>query len=225
MTGVWDRPVERATRLLLGLVLFGLALATLVQADLGLDPWNVFTQGLARQIGLSLGQTTVIVSVLLLLLWIPLGERPGVGTIANALIVGPVVDAGLAIIPAPDQLAGQVAYMVAAIVGTAIATGLYVGAGWGPGPRDGLMTGLAARGVPIAFARAGHRDHGADRRLVPRGHRRRGHRGVRVDDRPAREGGAPPARGAAGGARAAIASSSAYVARWLWLIATGVVLL
>ena len=116
MTGAWDRPVERATRLLLGLVLFGLALATLVEADLGLDPWNVFTQGLARQIGLSLGQTTVIVSLALLLLWIPLGERPGLGTIANALIVGPVVDFGLAIIPAPDQLAGQVAYMVVAIV-------------------------------------------------------------------------------------------------------------
>jgi uncharacterized membrane protein YczE len=151
----WDRPVERATRLLLGLVLFGLSLATLVKADLGLDPWNVFTQGLARQIGLTLGQTTVIVSVLLLVVWIPLGERPGLGTIANALIVGPVVDGGLAIIPAPDQLAGQVAYMVLAIVGTAIATGLYVGAGWGPGPRDGLMTGLARRGVPIALARAG----------------------------------------------------------------------
>jgi uncharacterized membrane protein YczE len=151
----WDRPVERATRLLLGLVLFGLALATLVKADLGLDPWNVFTQGLAHQIGLTLGQTTVIVSVLLLLVWIPLGERPGLGTIANALVVGPVVDLGLEIIPAPDQLAGQIAYMVLAIVGTAIATGLYVGAGWGPGPRDGLMTGLARRGVPIAVARAG----------------------------------------------------------------------
>lgn len=155
MTGAWDRPLERSLRLLLGLVLFGLALATLVKADLGLDPWNVFTQGLARQLDLSLGQTTVIVSVLILLVWIPLGERPGVGTIANALIVGPVVDLGLAIIPAPDRLAGQVGYMVAAIVGTGIASGLYIGAGWGPGPRDGLMTGLAARGVPIAVARAG----------------------------------------------------------------------
>ena len=155
MTGAWDRPVERATRLLLGLVLFGLALATLVEADLGLDPWNVFTQGLARQIDLSLGQTTVIVSVLLLLVWIPLGERPGLGTIANALVVGPVVDLGLAIIPAADGLPSQVAYMAVAIAGTAVATGLYVGAGWGPGPRDGLMTGLAARGVPIAVARAG----------------------------------------------------------------------
>jgi uncharacterized membrane protein YczE len=155
MTGAWDRPVERATRLLLGLVLVGLALAALVEADLGLDPWNVFTQGLARQLGLSLGQTTVIVSLAVLLVWFPLGQRPGLGTIANALIVGPVIDLGLAIIPAPGGLAGQVAYMVVAIVGTAIATGLYVGAGWGPGPRDGLMTGMAARGVPIAVARGG----------------------------------------------------------------------
>ena len=155
MTGAWDRPVQRAVRLLVGLVLFGLALATLVKADLGLDPWNVFTQGLARQIDLSLGQTTVIVSVLLLGVWIPLGERPGLGTVANALIVGPVVDAGLAVIPVAHGLAAQVAFMVAAIACTAIATGLYVGAGWGPGPRDGLMTGLAAKGVPIAWARAG----------------------------------------------------------------------
>ena len=197
MTGAWDRPVERATRLLLGLVLFGLALATLVKADLGLDPWNVFTQGLARQIGLSLGQTTVIVSVLLLLLWIPLGERPGLGTIANALIVGPVVDFGLEIIPAPDQLAGQVAYMVVAIVGTAIATGLYVGAGWGPGPRDGLMTGLAARGVPIAVARAG-----LEITVLIVGWFLGGTVGVAtvafaVDDRPAREDRAAPAGGQA----------------------------
>ena len=155
MAGAWDRPVERATRLLLGLVLVGLALAALVEADLGLDPWNVFTQGLARQLGLSLGQTTVIVSLAVLLVWFPLGQRPGLGTIANALIVGPVIDLGLAIIPAPGRLAGQVAYMVVAIVGTAIATGLYVGAGWGPGPRDGLMTGMAARGVPIDVARGG----------------------------------------------------------------------
>jgi uncharacterized membrane protein YczE len=141
--------------LLLGLVLFGLALAALVKADLGLDPWNVLTQGVSRHAGLSLGALTVIISLLLLALWIPLGQRPGVGTIANALVVGPVLDFGLAEIPAPHGLAGRVTYMVAAIVGTAIATGLYVGAGWGPGPRDGLMTGLAAKGVPIAWGRAG----------------------------------------------------------------------
>jgi uncharacterized membrane protein YczE len=153
--GAWDRPAERAARLLAGLVLFGLAMAVLVKADLGLDPWNVFQQGVAEQTGLTLGQVTVIVSLLLLALWVPLGQRPGLGTIANALIVGPVLDVGIAILPAPGGLAAQVAYMVAAIAGTAVATGLYVGAGWGPGPRDGLMTGLAARGIPLARARAG----------------------------------------------------------------------
>jgi uncharacterized membrane protein YczE len=155
VSGAWDRPLERSGRLLAGLVLFGLALALLVEADLGLDPWTVFNQGVARHTGLSLGTITVIVSVLLLGVWIPLRQRPGVGTVANALIVGPVIDLGLAVIPEPGGPAAQVAYMLVAIAATAVATGLYVGAGWGPGPRDGLMTGLAARGVPLAAARAG----------------------------------------------------------------------
>jgi uncharacterized membrane protein YczE len=155
VNGAWDRPGERSVRLLAGLVLFGLALALLVEADLGLDPWSVFNQGISRHTGLSLGTITVIVSVLLLAVWIPLRQRPGVGTVANALIVGPVIDLGLAVIPAPAGVGAQVTYMLAAIAGSAVATGLYVGAGWGPGPRDGLMTGLAARGVPLAAARAG----------------------------------------------------------------------
>jgi uncharacterized membrane protein YczE len=153
--GAWDRPVERGARLLAGLVLFGLAMALLVEADLGLDPWNVFNQGVARHTGLTLGEVTVIGSIALLGVWIPLGQRPGVGTIANALIVGPVLDLGIRWIPAPGGLAAQISYTAAAIAGTAVATGLYVGAGWGPGPRDGLMTGLAARGIPLARARAG----------------------------------------------------------------------
>ena len=154
MRGAWDRPVQRSLRLLAGLVLFGIALAALVQADLGLDPWTVFNQGVADRTGLTIGGVTIICSLLLLLVWIPLGQRPGVGTVANALIVGPVLDLGLVVIPAPAHLGAQVGYAVAAILGAAVATGLYVGAGWGPGPRDGLMTGLAARGVPIAWARA-----------------------------------------------------------------------
>lgn len=155
MSGSWDRPVQRAARLLLGLVLFGLALALLVKADLGLDPWNVFNQGVARHLGLTLGEVTVLGSLLLMLAWIPLRQRPGLGTVANALLVGPVLDLGLKAIPAAGGIASQIAYMVVAIAGTALATGLYVGAGWGPGPRDGLMTGLAARGIPVAWARAG----------------------------------------------------------------------
>ena len=154
MKGAWDRPFERATRLLAGLVLFGLALAVLVQADLGLDPWTVFHQGISHHVDLSLGTITVISSLLVLALWIPLGERPGAGTIANALIVGPVLDLGVATIPAPGSLAVRIAYVVVGILATAVATGLYVGAGWGPGTRDGLMTGMAKRGVPVAVARA-----------------------------------------------------------------------
>ncbi len=136
-------------------MLFGLAMAVLVQADLGVDPWTVFHEGISDHVGLSLGTVTVISSLVVLALWIPLGERPGPGTIANALIVGPVLDLGVAVIPSPDALAVQLAYVVAAILATAVATGLYVGAGWGPGPRDGLMTGLHRRGVPLAGARAG----------------------------------------------------------------------
>jgi uncharacterized membrane protein YczE len=153
MSGAWDRPVQRTVRLLAGLVLFGLALALLVQADLGLDPWTVFGQGVARRTGLSLGTVTVISSVLVLAAWWPLHQRLGLGTVANALVVGPVLDVGVALIVPPGGLVGQVAYLIGAIVGTAIATGLYIGAGWGPGPRDGLMTGLAALGVPIAVSR------------------------------------------------------------------------
>jgi uncharacterized membrane protein YczE len=154
VSGAWDRPVQRSLRLLAGLVLFGIALAVLVQAGLGLDPWTVFNQGVAERTGLTIGQVTIACSLLLLLIWIPLGQRPGLGTIANALIVGPVLDLGLELIPEPSAVAAQVAYAVAAIASAAVATGLYVGAGWGPGPRDGLMTGMAARGVPIARARA-----------------------------------------------------------------------
>jgi uncharacterized membrane protein YczE len=153
VTGAWDRALERTARLLAGLVLYGLALALLVEAGLGLDPWTVFAQGVSRRTGLSIGTVTVLSSVLVLAAWVPLRQRPGLGTIANAVVIGPVLDLGIAVIPSAGHPATQAAFLVAAVVGTAIATGLYVGAGWGPGPRDGLMTGLAAHGVPVAVAR------------------------------------------------------------------------
>ena len=143
----------RSVRLLAGLVLFGLALAVLVQAQLGLDPWTVFTQGLATRTNLTLGTVTVLVSLVLLLLWIPLRQRPGLGTIANAFVVGPALDLGVAVIPVPDALVLRLVYLGVAVVAVAVATGLYVGVGWGPGPRDGLMTGLVDRGVPVYAAR------------------------------------------------------------------------
>jgi uncharacterized membrane protein YczE len=153
VSGAWDRPLRRTVRLLAGLALFGLALAALVQADLGLDPWTVFQQGLAEHTGVTIGTATIVCSLAVLAMWIPLRQRPGLGTIANALVVGPILDIGLQVIPEPDALGARIGYMAAAILGVAVATGLYVGAGWGPGPRDGLMTGMAQRGVPIALAR------------------------------------------------------------------------
>jgi uncharacterized membrane protein YczE len=155
VTGRYDRPVERSVRLLCGLVLFGLAMALLLEAHAGLDPWNVFHQGITRHVDLTIGQVTIISSLALLAAWVPLRQRPGLGTFANAIIVGPVIDLGVAWIPAAHGTLEQGLFMVVAILASAVATGLYVGAGWGPGPRDGLMTGLAARGIPTGAARAG----------------------------------------------------------------------
>ncbi|GAA3559624.1 hypothetical protein GCM10022197_13850 [Microlunatus spumicola] len=148
-----DRPVVRSLRLLVGLVLFGLALALLVHGGLGLDPWTVFSFGVSRHVTLTLGEVTVISSVVVLLLWIPLRQRPGLGTVANALVVGPVLDLGVAWLPTPDALALQVLFVVLAVAFVAVGTGLYVGVGWGPGPRDGLMTGLVRLGLPLYLAR------------------------------------------------------------------------
>ena len=148
-----DRPVVRSGRLLAGLVLFGLALALLVHGGLGLDPWTVFSFGVSRHVDLSLGQVTVLSSLVVLLLWIPLRQRPGLGTVANALVVGPVLDLGVALLPTPDAFALRALFLVLAVVLVAVGTGLYIGVGWGPGPRDGLMTGLVRLGVPLYLAR------------------------------------------------------------------------
>ena len=143
----------RLARLLIGLVLFGVSLALMVRANLGLGPWDVLHQGIAGRLGWPLGTVTIAVSALVLLAWIPLRQRPGVGTVANVVIVGLAVDATLAVLPAPDLLAARIGILVAGIVLNAVASGLYIGAGLGPGPRDGLMTGLAARGVSVRLAR------------------------------------------------------------------------
>lgn len=148
-----DRPLTRSGRLLVGLVLFGLALALLVRAGLGLDPWTVFSSGVSRHVRLTLGEVTVVSSLVVLLLWIPLRQRPGVGTVANALVVGPVLDLGVGLLPAPHQLVLRELFVVIAVVLVAAGTGLYVGVGWGPGPRDGLMTGLVQLGLPLYLAR------------------------------------------------------------------------
>jgi uncharacterized membrane protein YczE len=140
-------------RLYAGLVLFGVSLALMVRANLGLGPWDVFHQGVADRTGLSIGIVVNLTAVVVLLLWIPLRQRPGLGTISNVVLVGFVTDATLALLAAPDNLALRAAMLVTGILANAVATALYVGAGLGPGPRDGLMTGLAARGHSIRLVR------------------------------------------------------------------------
>ncbi|MBA3339668.1 MAG: hypothetical protein H0T54_07995 [Geodermatophilaceae bacterium] len=144
---------RRAVQLLVGLWLFGASVALLVRCNLGLDPWDVLHQGLSEQTGISIGLVVIATSVVVLALWVPLHQRPGVGTLANVVLVGLSLDSTLAFLPTPDELPWRIAFLVAGILGNAIATGLYIGAGLGPGPRDGLMTGLAARGVSIRVAR------------------------------------------------------------------------
>ncbi|ALG10461.1 YczE/YyaS/YitT family protein [Kibdelosporangium phytohabitans] len=140
-------------QLLLGLIGFGVSLVLMVRAGLGLGAWDVFHQGVADRLGAPLGGVTIATSALVLLLWIPLRQRPGIGTVCNAVVVGLVVDLGLAVPFAPDSLAVRVLLLVGGIVLNALATACYIGAGLGPGARDGLMTGLAARGHSIRVVR------------------------------------------------------------------------
>jgi uncharacterized membrane protein YczE len=140
----WGVP-RRVTQLGAGLVLYGISIATMLSAGLGVDSWDVFHQGLSQRTGISFGWVVNGVSVLVLLAWIPLRQRPGLGTVANALVVGLVADVALAVLPRPEPLPWQLLMLATGIITNGIATGLYIGAGLGPGPRDGLMTGIAAR--------------------------------------------------------------------------------
>ncbi|MEV0003867.1 hypothetical protein AB0H28_16465 [Micromonospora sp. NPDC050980] len=139
------RPARRLIQLYAGLTLYGLSMALMIRSGLGLDPWDVFHQGLARQTGLTFGTVTIAVGAVVLLLWIPLRQRPGIGTVSNVVVIGLVVDATLAVLPPGEGLPVRVALLVVGIVANGAATGLYLGAGFGPGPRDGLMTGFTAR--------------------------------------------------------------------------------
>ncbi|MFT4656465.1 MAG: putative membrane protein YczE [Ilumatobacter sp.] len=142
-----DRIVERIIRCLVGLVLFGVGITLLIQAELGAAPWDVFHTGVSELTGISTGWVIVITGVLLLLLWIPLRVRPGLGTILNALVIGVVVDLTLPIIETSDVLPLQLLMMFGGVVVIGIGSGFYIGAGLGPGPRDGLMTGLAKHSI------------------------------------------------------------------------------
>jgi uncharacterized membrane protein YczE len=144
---------RRLTQLYLGLLLYGFSLALVVEAGLGLAPWDVLHQGLARVTGLSIGTWVVLMSVAVLLLWIPLRQRPGLGTLSNAVLVGVSLDASLAVLPDLDGLAVRGAALLAGVGLNAVATAAYIGARLGPGPRDGLMTGIAARGHSVRVVR------------------------------------------------------------------------
>ena len=146
---------RRLVQLYLGLILYGLSDSFLLLAGLGVDPWDVFHQGLARQFGLGVGTWAVIVGALVLVFWIPLRQRPGFGTLSNVVVIGLVIDLCLALAVPPHGLLVRTGLLVAGVVLNAVATGAYIGAGLGPGPRDGLMTGLAARGLSIRRARTG----------------------------------------------------------------------
>ena len=143
----------RLARLYLGLAGFGVSLALMVRARLGLGPWDVLHQGIARLLGVQLGWVTIGVSGLVLLAWIPLKQRPGLGTVSNAVTVGLVVNGALDVLPTPGSLAWRAVWLAAGIGLNGLATACYIGAGLGPGPRDGLMTGIAARGHSLRAVR------------------------------------------------------------------------
>jgi uncharacterized membrane protein YczE len=145
----------RLVQLYVGLVLYGISGSLLVLSGLGLDPWNVFHQGLSRTFGLAVGTWAILVGAAVLLFWIPLHQRPGIGTISNVLVIGVVMNVVLARVDAPHALGWRIGCLVAGVLCSGVATGAYIGAGLGPGPRDGLMTGLAARGHSIRVVRTG----------------------------------------------------------------------
>jgi uncharacterized membrane protein YczE len=140
---------RRLPQLLVGILVLGVGIALTLEARLGVSPYDVLHQGIARMTGLSVGTVVILVGLVILLFWIPLRQRPGVGTVLNTLTVGLVIDLVLRVMPEPDLLAVRVPLLVLGIFVTGLGMGLYIGAGLGPGPRDGLMTGIAARGFPL----------------------------------------------------------------------------
>jgi uncharacterized membrane protein YczE len=149
MRPFWSRFVQ----LLGGLTLYGVSQALLVRSRLGLDPWDVFHQGLSRQTGLAIGTWTILVGIAVLFLWIPLRQRPGIGTICNAILIGLVLNVVLDVMPVTHDITVRWVELVGGIVACGVATGAYIGAALGPGPRDGLMVGLANRGHSLRVVR------------------------------------------------------------------------
>ncbi|MEV6446183.1 hypothetical protein [Amycolatopsis sp. NPDC051716] len=149
-------PARRSVQLLAGLALYGTSVALVTRAGLGLEPWSVLAEGVLKHTGLSFGTVTGLISVAVLLLWIPLRQRPGIGTIANVVVISVMVDVVRAVLPDQHDLVWQIVLLVGGVTLNGVATATYVGARLGPGPRDGLMTGLAGRtGWSVRLVRTG----------------------------------------------------------------------
>lgn len=148
-----DVTLRRLPRLGIGLVVFGTGIGLMVRSDLGLPPWDVLHQGIAMRTPLSMGLATVATSFAVLLLWIPLRERPGIGTLANAVVVGLAIDLTLFLVAPTGRLVARWSRLLGGLLLVAIGSGTYIGVRLGPGPRDGLMTGIARRGPSLRLAR------------------------------------------------------------------------
>ncbi|WP_166349132.1 YczE/YyaS/YitT family protein [Phytoactinopolyspora limicola] len=147
---------RRLSQLYLGLLLYGFSMALMIKSGLGLDPWDVFHQGVASRTPLSIGVVTIIVGALVLLAWIPLRQRPGLGTVSNVIVIGLAVDASMWVLSEPEPMAIRITFMISGVVLNAVATAAYIGARFGPGPRDGLMTGLVrTTGHSVRVVRTG----------------------------------------------------------------------
>jgi uncharacterized membrane protein YczE len=146
--------LRRLAQLYAGLILYGVSMALMVRPDLGLDPWDVFHQGVTRHVGLSFGTVVILTGAAVLLLWVPLRQKPGIGTVSNVIVIGIAADAALALLGTPQGYPARFAMLIAGIVLNGVATGAYMGARLGPGPRDGLMMGLVGRtGLSVRLIR------------------------------------------------------------------------
>jgi len=151
----WRETIRRLPRVCLGLVLFGVGIAMMIAGDFGLGPWDVFHQGLSDVTGIGIGLVIIIIGVVILAGFIPLRERAGVGTVLNAIMIGATLAVVLPLFDTPGSTAARLSLTFGGPVLIAIGSGLYIGGGLGPGPRDGIMTGLARRGIPVWKARTG----------------------------------------------------------------------
>ncbi len=149
-----SRMPTRLARLIVGLFIYGSGIGLMNQSGLGVPPWDVLHQGLAKQLGGTIGIWSIAVAFLVMIPWIPLREPFGIGTILNAILIGVFIDLTISAVPAPESVMGRWTFLVAGIIGIGFATGLYIGANLGPGPRDGLMTGIAKLGPSIRLVRS-----------------------------------------------------------------------